>query len=89
MLLMGKAMIIFKIKVKEPEEIDKAVAAIKGIKSGQVKDVKKFPIGFGIELIKAGILIDDKKEGSLEALTAEISSLPEVEEAEVEGMTLI
>jgi len=59
------------------------------VKSGEAKDVKREPIGFGVEIIKAAILIEEKKEGALEALTKEVNELDSVEEAEVEGMTLL
>ena len=84
-----KTMLILKIKPRELGEIDKAMAAVKGIKSGQVMDVKKEPIGFGIEVIKAGILVDSKDEGAVDAVTNEINGLAEIEESEIEGMTLL
>ena len=40
-----------KITPKE-EQIDSAIAELKAIKSGEVKDVQKIPIAFGIEIIK-------------------------------------
>ncbi len=84
-----KTMLIIKIKPKELGQIDAAVAAVRGIKSGQVMDVKKEPIGFGIEVIKAGILVDSKDEGAVDRVTDELSALAEIEEAEIEGMTLL
>lgn len=84
-----KTMLIFKIKPKDLGQIDKAVEAVKGIKAGVVREVRKEPIGFGIEIIKAGILVDSKDEAAIERVTNEISALPEIEEAEVEGMTLL
>lgn len=84
----GKTLVIFKIKPKDFEKIDEAIEEIKKIKTGTVKDVKKVPIGFGIEIIKAAVLFEEKKE-DIEGATKEICSLPNVEEAEVEGMTLL
>ena len=84
-----KTMLIIKIKPKDLGTIDAAIIAVRGIKSGQVMDVKKEPIGFGIELIKAGILVDSKDEGAVERVTNELGALAEIEEAEIEGMTLL
>lgn len=84
---MGKTLVIFKIKPKE-DMIDQAIEQVKTIKTGTVKDIKKIPIGFGIEIIKAAVLFEEKKE-DIEGATKEISSLPAVEEAEMEGMTLL
>ncbi len=84
----GKTLVIFKIKPKELGDIDKAIEEIKKIKTGTVKDIKKVPIGFGVEIIKAAVLFEEKKE-DIEGATKEINSLPTVEEAEVEGMTLL
>ena len=86
---MGKTMVIYRIKVSDMGKINDAVCAVKDVKNGEVKDVKRVPLGFGIEVIKAGILIEEKKEGALETLTKELNDLPLVEEAEVEGMTLL
>ncbi|MDD5162792.1 MAG: hypothetical protein PHD95_01140 [Candidatus ainarchaeum sp.] len=85
---MGKTIVIMKITPKE-EQIETALKEIKAIKNGTVKDIQKVPIGFGIEIIKAAILIEEKKEGALEALQKEVSSLKSIEEAEVENMTLL
>ena len=84
-----KTMLIMRIKPKDLDAIDAAIKAVRGVKSGQVMDVKKEPIGFGIELIKAGILVDSKDEEAIERVTQEILALAEIEEAEVEGMTLL
>ncbi len=85
----NNTMIIVRINAKDLEKIDDTVKAVKGIKSGEVKDVQKRPIGFGVEVVKAGILVDSKDEGAIERVIQEISKLPEVEDAEVEGMTLL
>ena len=85
---MGKTLVIFKIKPKDFEKIDEAMEQVKTIKKGIVKDIKKVPIGFGIEIIKAAVLFEEKKE-DIEGATQEIAALPLIEEAEVEGMTLL
>ena len=85
---MGKTLVIFKIKPKDAEQIDAAIEAIKKIKTGTVKDIQKVPLCFGIEIIKAAVLFEEKKE-DIEGATKEINAIPEVEEAEVEGMTLL
>ncbi|VVB99425.1 EF-1 guanine nucleotide exchange domain protein [uncultured archaeon] len=84
-----KTILIMKIKPRDIGQIAKAMDAVRTIKSGKVMDVKKEPIGFGIEVIKAGITVDSKDEAAVERVTNEILALPEIEDAEVEGMTLL
>ncbi|HLD58801.1 MAG TPA: hypothetical protein VI977_04140 [archaeon] len=85
---MGKTIVIFKITPKE-DQIDNAIADLKKIKKGIVKDVQKFPIGFGIEILKAAILIEEKADTALAELEQEISSIESIENSEVENMTLL
>ncbi|HLC79983.1 MAG TPA: hypothetical protein VJG83_06220 [archaeon] len=84
-----KTLLIVRINAKDMEKLDETVEAIKGIKSGAVKDVRKEPIGFGVQIIKAGILIDSKDQSLPEKVLTEINALAEVEDAEIEGMTLL
>lgn len=85
---MGKTIVIFKIKPKDLDQIDAAIAQVRTIKKGIVKDIQKVPIGFGVEIIKAAVLFEEKKE-DIEGATKEICALSLIEEAEVEGMTLL
>jgi len=85
---LGKTIVIFKITPKE-DQIDNAIADLKKIKKGIVKDVQKFPIGFGIEILKAAILIEEKADTALAELEQEISSIESIENSEVENMTLL
>ena len=86
---MGKTFVIFKIIPKDMDEIDKAVAEVKAVSNGEVKEVEIEEIGFGIKLIKAGIVIPEKNDAISPALEKELSELPSIESAEVEGMTLV
>jgi len=86
---MGKTFLIFRVKAEDLEKLEECVNEIKGISSGEVKDVKREPIGFGAEVIKAGILVDEKDESAIEAVTKELNALNSVEDAELEGMTLL
>ena len=84
-----KTLLIIRINAKDMEKLDEAITAVRGIKAGAVKDVRREPIGFGVEVIKAGVLIDSKDEKAIDSVMSEISALEEVEDAEVEGMTLL
>ncbi len=86
---MGKTLVIFKITASEMEELESIAKAIPKIKSGEVKDVKRQPIGFGIEVIRAAVLIPEKQDAVLDAVTKELQQIPSVEEVEVESMTLL
>ena len=86
---MGKTLIVFKIKCEDMEQIDSTIEAIRKLKSGDVKDVKKVPIGFGISEIKAAVLIPEKQDQILDQVQDELKKIPNIEEIEVEAMTLL
>jgi translation elongation factor EF-1beta len=85
----SKTMLIIRVKPNDMEKIDEIIKDIKKIKTGEVREVRKEPIGFGIELIKAGILVPSEDETMPEKVIKEITKIKDVEEAEVEGMTLL
>ena len=84
-----KTFVIMKITSQDMEKLSELEESLKQLKSGEVKDVKREPIGFGIEVIKLGVLINEKEEGALEKLKKEVSEIGLVDSMEVEGMTLI
>jgi len=85
----SKTLLIIKINPKDMEKVDETFEAVKKLKEGEVKDVQKVSIGFSAEIVKAGILINEKEEGQMDRVLEEINALPEVEDAEVEAMTLL
>ena len=54
-----------------------------------MRDIKRVPIGYGIELIKVGILVNEKEPGAIEKVTSELQGLSTVQEVEQEAMTLL
>lgn len=86
---MGNVLVVVKVYPEGPDEAEMVESGVKGIKSGSVKDVKRSPLAFGLDIIRAGILIPDKKEGAMGALEQELRSLRGVKDLEVEGVTLL
>lgn len=86
---MGKAMVIFKIFPESPEAVDKVEKALRKITEGEVKDVRKEPLAFGMYIIRAGILIPDKEDGRMDKLEQAVKKIKGISEIEVEGVTLI
>ncbi|MDP2667024.1 MAG: hypothetical protein Q8P05_06000 [Candidatus Diapherotrites archaeon] len=86
---MGKTFVIYKVNPKDLEQLEVTEKELKAVANGDFKDVQRVEVGFGIIVLKVGYLIPEKQDGALEALTKEIESLPSVENAEVEGMTLV
>ncbi len=84
-----KSFLIYKVTPKDIENLAATEKEIRGIKSGIVKDIKREPIGFGIEILKAGILVDAKDENAVYRVTKELESLDSVEEVDQESMTLL
>ncbi|HPM85968.1 MAG: hypothetical protein PHY04_00150 [Candidatus ainarchaeum sp.] len=85
---MGKIMIIFKV-FADPENLDAVEKSLKEITQGEFKDLKREPIGFGIEVIRAGYLISDKEEGVMNKLEEAVKSVPLINQAEIEMTTII
>ena len=86
---MGKTLVIFKITVFSIEKLNQTAEAIRQLKTGEVKDVKREPIGFGIEIIKTAVLIPEKQDNVLDEVTQALKAIPNVSEVEVENMTLL
>lgn len=85
---MGNAMVVFKV-FSDPEHLDNVSNALKEIKEGTFRDLKREPIGFGIEIIRVGYIIPDKTDGALPQLEEAIRKIPGINEVEVDMMTLI
>ena len=86
---MGNALVIFKIFVEDPEQIESVVERLKAVSEGECKEVKREPIGFGVEAIKAGFVIPDKVDGAMDKLEAAVKGVEGINEVEVEGVTLL
>ena len=86
---MGNALVVVKVYPEGPDEVAQVEAGVKALKSGAVKETRREPIAFGLELIKAGIVIPDKTDGIMEKLEEEIKAIPGVKDLEVEGVTLL
>ncbi|MBI2597831.1 MAG: elongation factor 1-beta [Candidatus Diapherotrites archaeon] len=84
-----KMFVIIKVNAKEMEKVGELAEKLKTLKNGEIREVKREPIGFGIEVIKVGALVNEKEEGALERLKKEIDSMKLVEYSEIEAMTLV
>jgi translation elongation factor EF-1beta len=81
-------MVVFKV-FSNPESLDSVASALKEIKEGSFRDLKREPIGFGIEVIRVGYVIPDKTDGALPILEEAIRKIPGINEVEVDMMTLL
>ncbi len=81
-------MIIFKV-FTDPENLDAVEKSLRAITVGEFKDLKREPIGFGIEVIRVGYLISDKVEGLMNQLEDAVNKVPLINQAEVEMTTII
>ncbi len=85
----GKTFVVYKASAKEMEDVPKLVQELRNLKNAQVKDVKTEPIGFGIEVIKVGVLVDEKDQDAIEKTLNEIKANKLVQDVEIDAMTLI
>ncbi|RLG21565.1 hypothetical protein DRN74_01530 [Candidatus Micrarchaeota archaeon] len=83
---MGMAMAVYRIYPEENADLAQLVDEISKI--DKVKSVQREPIAFGLEVIKVGILFDDKKDKP-EETEEKIRSLAGVREMESLDVTLI
>ena len=83
---MGMAMIVYKIYPEEGKDIKELMEELQ--KNERIKSIKKEPIAFGLEVIKIGVVMDDKKDQP-EQVEQEIRATPGIKEMETEGVTLI
>jgi len=86
---MGKTLIVFKIYPEAPEAVGKVEKAVRALKGVELRDMKREPIAFGLELIKAAFTIPEKQDNTLEELEKKLKSLEGVNNVEVEMMTLL
>ncbi len=86
---MGNVFVVVKLYPEEPAAAKGIEEALKTLKSGKVRDIKRAPIAFGLELVRAGIEVPDKAEGIMEKLEKELKGIAGVKDVEVEGATLI
>ena len=84
--IMGMAMAIYKIYPEEGYDISKLMEGLQ--KHPKIKSLKKEPVAFGLEVVKIGVLMDDKKD-SPEEIEQEIRKTEGIKEMECEDVTLI
>jgi len=86
---MGKTLVIYKINATDMGKMDETMAAIKKVRSAEFRDAKRVPIAFGAEIIRAAFTVPEKDDKAVEQLTKELNTLPQVEEAAMQEMTLV
>lgn len=87
---MGKALVIFKI-FSDPEKMDSVEENLKNININEIKfqDIKREPVGFGIEVIRVGYIVPDKTDGLMPQLEEKLSKIEGINNVEMDGVTLI
>ena len=86
---MGKMFVVYKIYLDDPEQMDSVCEALKKAKTAEFKDLKREPVGFGIEVLKVGYLFPEKQDELVPRLEEEIKAIPGITEIETEIMTLV
>ncbi|MFH1895549.1 MAG: elongation factor 1-beta [archaeon] len=89
---MGKMVLIYRIApegIEETEQIEKAIPKkLKGL--GELKDMKREPIAFGLEAIKIAIVTEAKgTEGITEKIEQALNAIKGVSSVENIGMNLL
>lgn len=83
---MGKVMAVYRIYPEEGADLAKLVDAVSKI--DKVKAVQREPIAFGLEVIKVGVLLDDKTDNPSQS-EENLRKVPGVKTLEELDVTLI
>ncbi len=83
---MGKVMIVYRIYPEEGYDLAKLIDDLDKIE--KVKSIKREPIAFGLEVIKIGVLLDEKIDKPAE-VEEQIRKTPGVKNMEDIDVTLI
>lgn len=83
---MGKVMIVYRIYPEEGYDLAKLIDDLDKIE--KVKSIKREPIAFGLEVIKIGVLLDEKIDKPSE-VEEQIRKTPGVKNMEDIDVTLI
>ncbi len=83
---MGMAMAVYKVYPEEGVDIDQLAEKIKKVE--KVREVKKEPIAFGLELLKVAIIVDDKKDNP-EKYEELIRKVEGIRDMEMDSVNLI
>lgn len=87
----SKTLVILKVTTDDMDHFDEMVEGIRSlaVEGAEVRELRKEPIGFGIEILKAAILLPEKDDSALDRLTSAVQKVRFVDSVEVEGMTLL
>lgn len=83
---MGKVMVVYRVYPEDGVDLDKLSSAL--WKTDKVKAVQREPIAFGLEVIKVGLLLDDKTDNPLQS-EENLRKVPGVKILEELDVTLI
>jgi len=82
----GKVMAVYRVYPEEGYDLQKLMDELEKIE--KVKSIKREPIAFGLEVLKVGVLLDDKQDNP-EEVEQEIRKTSGVKEVENLEVTLI
>jgi len=88
---MGKMALIVRITPKEDASADEVINSIKNenFEGAELKDIRKEPLAFGIFIVKAMFLLPEKADELTNKIIEKLKVMQNVDNAEIEGMTLV
>jgi len=88
---MGKMALIVRITPKEDVSADEVINSIKNenFEGAELKDIRKEPLAFGIFIVKAMFLLPEKADELTNKIIEKLKVMQNVNNAEIEGMTLV
>jgi len=84
-----KTLVIMKVFPDSVEVQDSLEKALSGLKTGELKDIKKEPLAFGLNVYRIAVALPEKEAGHMDRLEEEVKALSGVGEIEVEAVTLM
>jgi elongation factor 1-beta len=86
--IMGEQLIILKIMPTEPNKEKEIKKKLQKFPLGRIQEIREEPIAFGLVALKTAI-ITEAVEGITEKIVQEIEKIEFVQQAIIEGITLV
>lgn len=88
---MGDILVVYKLTAEDNELLDGIMESLKSVtlSQGKFDRALRAPLAFGMEYVKAAFVVPDKVDNIFNELEEKLRALPNVEDIEQEGMTLI
>ncbi len=86
---MGKTLVIIKVFPDDVEKQEEVEKKLKELKTGELREIKKEPLAFGLNVFRIAVALPEKEAGNMDKLEQELQNIDGVSQFEVEASTLL